>query len=76
MILKRIRNATVLIYLCRWFVDTSRHIAKHRIAKRHLNAGIEHTQRAAEERAEENDLPNGDLIRAKLVMPDVVIVND
>ncbi|KAK5725256.1 hypothetical protein LTR17_013125 [Elasticomyces elasticus] len=60
----------------RWFVDTSRHIAKHRIAKRHVNAGIEHTLEAAEQRAEENDLPNGDLIRAKLLSPDVVIKND
>ncbi|KAK5682119.1 hypothetical protein LTS10_005244 [Elasticomyces elasticus] len=60
----------------RWFVDTSRHIAKHRIAKRHVNAGIEHTLEAAEQRAEENDLPNGDLIRANLLSPDVVIKND
>ncbi|KAK4580006.1 hypothetical protein LTR86_000208 [Recurvomyces mirabilis] len=60
----------------RWFVDTSRDIAKHRIAKRHVNAGIENSLQAAEARAEENDLPNGDLIRENLLSPDITIKND
>lgn len=60
----------------RWFVDTSRDVAKQRIAKRHLMAKIEPTLQAAESRAETNDLPNGDYIRERLVMPEVVVKND
>lgn len=57
----------------RWYVDVPRDVAKHRLAKRHVLAGIEGTMEAAETRAEENDLPNGDLIRENLIIPDVII---
>jgi len=59
----------------RWFVDTDRELVKQRLAARHLLAGIETTASAAEKRAEENDLPNGDLIRHLLINPDVLIQN-
>jgi pantothenate kinase len=62
--------------LLRWFVDASRNVAKGRITQRHLAAKIEHTVQAAEERAEVNDLPNGDFIRTHSVSPDVIIKND
>lgn len=59
----------------RWFVDAERDLVKQRLATRHLLAGIETTAIAAEKRAEENDLPNGDLIRQLLIKPDVCIQN-
>ena len=65
-----------LTRLHRWFIDASRDVAKRRITQRHLDAKIEHTLQAAEERAEANDLPNGDFIRTHSVSPDVIIKND
>ncbi|KAK8093348.1 hypothetical protein PG997_000033 [Apiospora hydei] len=59
----------------RWFVDVPPEIAKERLVLRHLAAGIETSREAAAHRVEENDLPNGDLIRSKLFEPDVRIVN-
>ncbi|KAK8085940.1 hypothetical protein PG994_000914 [Apiospora phragmitis] len=59
----------------RWFVDVPPEVAKERLVLRHLAAGIETSREAAAHRAEENDLPNGDLIRSKLIEPDVRIVN-
>ena len=57
----------------RWFVDAPRELVRLRLARRHMAAGIEKDVKAALLRAEENDLPNGDLIRRKLIEPDVVI---
>lgn len=57
----------------RWFVDVPRDVAKNRLLKRHLEAGIENTIVAAEKRVEANDLRNGDLILANLIQPDVII---
>ncbi|KAK8135169.1 nicotinamide riboside kinase [Apiospora sp. TS-2023a] len=59
----------------RWFVDVPPEVAKERLILRHLAAGIETSREAAAHRAEENDLPNGDLIRSNLIEPDVRIVN-
>jgi pantothenate kinase len=59
----------------KWFVDADREVVKLRLAQRHLLAGIETSELAAKRRAEENDLPNGDLIRKMLIAPDVVIKN-
>ncbi|KAI1848123.1 hypothetical protein JX266_005836 [Neoarthrinium moseri] len=59
----------------RWFVDVSRDVAKERLVARHLAAGIETSREAAMIRAEDNDIPNGDLIRAHLLEPDVRIIN-
>ncbi len=59
----------------RWFVDVPRDIAKDRLAARHLAAGISRTREEAIHRAEGNDLPNGDLVRANLIEPDVRIIN-
>jgi pantothenate kinase len=56
-----------------WFVDVDPNLARNRIAKRHITAGIETTWEAAVKRAEKNDLLNGALIRDKLVKPEVVI---
>lgn len=58
-----------------WFVDVPPDVAKERLVRRHLQAGIEQTWEAAAHRAEENDIPNGQLIRSKLIEPDVRILN-
>ncbi|KAG9191003.1 hypothetical protein G6011_09091 [Alternaria panax] len=59
----------------RWFVDAPVETVRTRLAQRHLAAGIETSMSAAIARAEENDIPNGELIRSLLVKPDVVIEN-
>ncbi|KAH7384370.1 P-loop containing nucleoside triphosphate hydrolase protein [Phaeosphaeria sp. MPI-PUGE-AT-0046c] len=59
----------------RWFVDAPVDLVRNRLAKRHLAAGIETTMEAAVRRAEENDVPNGAMIRSMLVAPDLVINN-
>ena len=61
--------------MTRWFVDVQPDVARERLALRHLHAGIEKTMEDAVARAEDNDLPNGRLIRSKLITPDVRIVN-
>lgn len=60
---------------CRWFVDTSAETAKERLIRRHIEAGIETSVEAAAARVESNDLINGELIRMKLIEPDVLIRN-
>lgn len=59
----------------RWFVDAPLQVVKDRLAQRHLAAGIETSALAAAKRAEENDIPNGELIRKLLIKPDVTIEN-
>ncbi|CAO2653822.1 Nn.00g105550.m01.CDS01 [Neocucurbitaria sp. VM-36] len=59
----------------KWFLDVEKEVVKERLAQRHLLAGIETSAIAAVKRAEENDLPNGDLIRSLLIKPDVIIKN-
>ncbi|KAH7371207.1 phosphoribulokinase/uridine kinase [Pyrenochaeta sp. MPI-SDFR-AT-0127] len=59
----------------KWFVDAPLYRIKERLTKRHLNAGIETSAAAAAQRAEENDIPNGELIRTLLIKPDVIIEN-
>lgn len=61
--------------MCRWFVDAPVDVVRDRLAQRHLGAGIETSKAAAVARAEENDIPNGELIRSLLVKPDVIIEN-
>ncbi|KAF2015185.1 nicotinamide riboside kinase [Aaosphaeria arxii CBS 175.79] len=59
----------------KWFVDIPAEVARDRLAKRHLAAGIENSFAQAVARAEANDLPNGDMIRSRLIKPDVIIEN-
>ncbi|USP82035.1 uncharacterized protein yc1106_09309 [Curvularia clavata] len=59
----------------RWFVDAPVDVVRDRLAQRHLAARIETSKAAAVARAEENDIPNGELIRSLLIQPDVVIEN-
>ncbi|CAA9959675.1 hypothetical protein CFE70_003129 [Pyrenophora teres f. teres 0-1] len=59
----------------RWFVDAPLEKVRVRLAQRHLAAAIETSMPAAIARAEENDIPNGELIRSLLIKPDVIIQN-
>ncbi|KAI1294448.1 P-loop containing nucleoside triphosphate hydrolase protein [Xylaria venustula] len=54
-----------------WFVDVDPELALHRIARRHLAAGIEDTWEAAMTRAKSNDLRNGDEVRRYLLQAKV-----
>ncbi|KAH6655779.1 phosphoribulokinase/uridine kinase [Truncatella angustata] len=59
----------------KWFVNVPEEIARARLVERHLAAGIETSKASAAIRAADNDIPNGDLIRAHLVEPDIEIMN-
>ncbi|OSS44712.1 hypothetical protein B5807_10484 [Epicoccum nigrum] len=59
----------------KWFVDVPPETVRDRLAARHLAAGIETSYEAAVQRAETNDIPNGEMIRSLLIEPDVTIHN-
>ncbi|KAK7184491.1 nicotinamide riboside kinase [Paraphaeosphaeria sporulosa] len=59
----------------KWFVDTPRKVVLERLVGRHLAAGIETDVEEAVKRVEANDLPNGDVIRERLIIPDVMVEN-
>jgi pantothenate kinase len=59
----------------RWFVDVAPDVVRDRLAARHVAAGIESTYEAAVQRAETNDIPNGEMIRSLLIKPHVTIRN-
>ncbi|KAH8805089.1 P-loop containing nucleoside triphosphate hydrolase protein [Xylogone sp. PMI_703] len=56
-----------------WFVDVDPTVAKVRIAERHIKSGIEANWEDAIRRVEANDLLDGELVRAKLVQPDIIV---
>jgi pantothenate kinase len=56
-----------------WFVEVDADIARHRVATRHIKAGIETNWEDAVRRASGNDLVNGDEVRRKLVLPRIVV---
>lgn len=56
-----------------WFVDVAPEVARARIARRHLESGIEGSWEAAVRRAERNDLVNGEEVRRRLVRPAKVV---
>lgn len=59
----------------RWFVDVDFAVARKRLIKRHVAAGIAADAEAAAARADENDLVNGAEIVAGLVAIDETIVS-
>ncbi|KAH7304273.1 phosphoribulokinase/uridine kinase [Stachybotrys elegans] len=59
----------------RWFIDVNPQVALERLVTRHIQAGIETSRDAAVARALENDIPNGDMIRSKLIEPTIRIIN-
>ena len=48
----------------KWFITVDKEVAKERIIRRHLAAGIVTTEAEAAKRFEENDWPNGEYITA------------
>ena len=56
-----------------WFIDVPREVAKQRLIRRHLEAGIVNTEEEGRRRAEENDLVNGDLVRERRVRVDKLV---
>lgn len=48
-----------------WFVEVDMAVARQRLAKRHVAAGIAKNEEEGDRRAVENDLPNGEEIIAK-----------
>ncbi|MCJ1472226.1 putative kinase [Lambiella insularis] len=57
----------------KWLVDVADELARDRVAKRHIQSGIESMWEDAVRRADDNDLPNGQLIRDKLIKPNIVV---
>ncbi|KAI9853797.1 MAG: hypothetical protein M1813_001805 [Trichoglossum hirsutum] len=56
-----------------WFVDVDFAVARRRLVKRHVAAGIAADEEAAGRRADENDLPNGEeIVRERLEVQEVV----
>lgn len=60
------RDAAELMDL-RWFVHVERAVARQRLAARHVASTIVDSLEAGYDRAEQNDLPNGDEINANKV---------
>jgi len=56
-----------------WFIDVDKNLARNRVARRHIQSGIETSWEAAVRRADSNDLPNGEDVRRKLMRPDVTV---
>ena len=57
----------------RIFVDVDASVARNRVARRHVLAGIEDTLVKGQRRFDLNDGPNGELIRRNLVQCDLVV---
>lgn len=57
----------------RWFIDIKPAIARQRVAKRHIAAGICDTMEKAYARADGNDYTNGILVEENSVDPDVLV---
>lgn len=56
-----------------WFVEVDFAVARKRLAKRHVKAGLVATEEEGDRRAVENDLPNGEEIVGARVRVDEVI---
>lgn len=56
-----------------WFVEVDFAVARKRLAKRHVQAGLVATEEEGDRRARENDLPNGEGIVAARVAVDEVV---
>jgi pantothenate kinase len=59
----------------RWFVEVDEEVAKQRLARRHLKAGIVGSLEEGVRRAEGNDIPNGRFLIANRVPVDQVLTS-
>lgn len=56
-----------------WFVEVDFAVARKRLAKRHVKAGLVETEEEGDRRATENDLPNGEeIVTARVAVDEVV----
>lgn len=58
-----------------WFVEVDPAVARRRLARRHVEAGIVATEEEGDRRAVENDLPNGDVVLGARVKVDEIITS-
>lgn len=60
----------------RWFVSVDRELARVRLARRHVAAGLTATLEDGDRRAVENDLPNGEeVVRLRVPGIDEVVTS-
>ena len=64
-----------MLTLPSWFIDVPRETAKQRLVERHIEAGIETSRISASRRVEDNDIPNGEFIKARLIQPNITLLN-
>lgn len=63
-------SAAAALMDLRWFVSVDREVARVRLARRHVAAGIADSLEDGDRRAVDNDLPNGDEV-IRLLIPRV-----
>ena len=57
-----------------WFVEVNFEVARKRLVKRHVKAGIAANEEEAERRADENDLVNGkEIVEGRLEVQEIVV---
>ncbi|KAH8821130.1 P-loop containing nucleoside triphosphate hydrolase protein [Xylogone sp. PMI_703] len=57
----------------RWFIEVDFETAKNRLIPRHIKAGIAENEEAAEKRARENDLVNGEqIVNGRLAVHEII----
>lgn len=57
-----------------WFVEVDFEVARRRLVRRHVEAGIAATEEEAGERADENDLVNGrEIVEGRLAVQEIVV---
>lgn len=60
-----------------WFVEVAFDVARQRLVRRHVKAGIAATEEEAGKRADENDLVNGrEIVDGRLTVQEIVISKD
>jgi len=60
----------------RWFIEADEELAKHRLAKRHLETGVSQTLEDGLKRAEGSDIPNGRFLVENRVAVDKVLKSE
>ncbi|KAM0545792.1 hypothetical protein ACHAPJ_011216 [Fusarium lateritium] len=58
-----------------WWIDVDKDLARWRVAERHVHSGIETTLEAALRRVDSNDSLNGEMVRQKLLSPNMRVTS-
>lgn len=59
----------------RWLITVAKDIARLRVANRHVRAGLADTEEKGLDRADFNDMPNGDFVLANSLPPTRIIAS-